>query len=100
MSMDFVIYFAMLLPAAIMILAGLIVGSIRQENTMKSHHFATDFNIRRYTGSVMALFTVCGLLFSLSGIIIMKLSIVAGYVLFAAVTVVFAIVYSSILKRG
>lgn len=97
--MDFVIYFAMLLPAAIMILAGLIVSNIRQENTMKSHHFASNFNIKRYTGNITALFSLCGILFSLSGIIIMNSSIVGGYILFAVVTVVFAIVFSRILKN-
>lgn len=99
-GMDFIIYFAMLLPAAIMILAGLMISSVRQDNIMTNHHFATNFNIKKYTGKVMKLFTVCGLMFSLSGVIIINVSIPGGFILLTVTVVVFAIVFSKMLKKG
>lgn len=99
-SMDIIIYFAMLLPAAIMILAGLMISSVRQDNIMTNHHFATNFNINGYAKKVMKLFTVCGLLFSLSGIVIINLSIPGGFILLAVTVAVFAIVFAKLLKNG
>ena len=90
----------MLLPAAVMILAGLMISSVRQDNIMTRHHFATNFNISGYSGKVMKLFTVCGLLFSLSGIVIINLSIPGGFILLAVTVAVFAIVFAKLLKNG
>ena len=67
---------------------------------MTSHHFAADFNIKRKSRKVMALFTVCGLIFSLCGLIIMRYNILAGFVLLAATVAVFVILFSNILKKG
>ena len=98
--MELMIYVALLLPAAIMILAGLLVNSARQDDIMTSHHFAADFNIKRSSRRVMSLFTVCGLIFSFCGLIIMRYNILAGFLLLAATVVVFIVLFSTILKKG
>lgn len=98
--MDFLIYIALLLPAVIMIFAGLLVSSAGQDSIMINHHFADDFNIKKYSRKVMTLFTLCGFVFSLCGLIIIKYDMLAGFILLAATVAVFFILFSVIVKKG
>ena len=98
--MEFLIYFAMLLPTALMILAGLMISTAKRDTTITSHHFATNFNIKKYTGKVMLLFTLSGIMFSVGGLIMIKLSIPAGLILLIVTLIVFIIRFVKLQKKG
>lgn len=98
--MDALIYFSMLLPAALMILAGLVISTAKRDTTITSHHFATNFNIKKYTGKLMTLFTLTGIMFSLGGLIMIKSSISAGLILLVATLIVFIILFVKLQKKG
>ena len=98
--MEFLIYFAMLLPTALMILAGLMIRTAKRDTTITSHHFATNFNIKKYTGKVMLLFTLSGIMFSVGGLIMIKLSIPAGLILLIVTLIVFIIRFVKLQKKG
>lgn len=97
--MDALIYFSLLLPAALMILAGLIISTSKRDSTITSHHFATNFNIKKYSSKIMKLFTLSGIMFSVSGLVIIKLSIAAGLVLLIATLIVFIIFFIKLQKK-
>ncbi len=79
--MEVLIYIALLLPAVLMIIAGVLISTMRKDNTMTNHHFARNFNIKKYSKKIITLFTIFGIMFSVCGLIIYKVSIVIGFVL-------------------
>lgn len=98
--MDALIYIAMLIPAVLMILAGLMISTVKRDTTITSHHFAQNFNIKKYTAKLMTLFTLSGIMFSVGGLIMIKLSIAAGLTLLIATLIVFIILFIKLQKKG
>lgn len=98
--MDALIYIAMMLPAALMILAGLMISTAKRDTTITSHHFAPNFNIKKYTSKVILLFTLSGIMFSVSGLIMIKAKIVPGLILLIATLIVFIILFAKLQKKG
>ena len=50
--MNALVYAALCLPALLMILAGVLITSVKKDSTMVSHHFAKNYNIRKYSKKV------------------------------------------------
>ncbi len=97
--MDILIYIAMLLPAILMIIAGVMIAVLKRDNTLSNHHFAKNFNIKKYTSKVIKLFTICGIFFSLGGIIMIKLNIAAGLAILIITLIIFIISFVKIKKK-
>ena len=70
--MNILLYILMFIPAVIMIIIGYAITEARKDSTMTSHHFAGNFNIKKYAKKVMTLFTFTGIIFSLGGILIIS----------------------------
>ncbi len=97
--MDTLIYIALMLPAALMILAGLMIGTAKRDTTITSHHFAQNFNIKKYTSKVLLLFTLSGIMFSLSGLVMIKAKLVPGIILLIITLIVFFILFARLHKK-
>lgn len=96
--MEAIIYIAMLLPAILMVLAGLMISASRTDSIIKSHHFAKNFNIKKYTAKLMTLFTLSGIMFSVGGLVMIKISIIAGVILLAVTLTIFLIAFICLQK--
>lgn len=98
--MKALIYIALCLPALLMILAGVLISTVKRDSTMTSHHFARNFNIKKYTKKVIVLFTVTGVVFSLGGLLIVNEMLAAGLALLFAMLLIFIFVFASIQKKN
>lgn len=98
--MDTWIYIAMCAPAVLMIIAGIALGTERKNSTIKQHHFAKNFNIKKYAKKIVALFTCTGLAFSVGGILIVSSRTLPGIAVVLVALIVFLISYTSIQKKA
>jgi len=94
------IYIAMCVPAVLMIIAGIALGTERKNSTIKQHHFARKFNIKSYAKKIVTLFTFTGLAFSVGGILIVSSKTIPGIAIVAVAFIIFLISYSSIQKKN
>ncbi len=93
------IYIAMCVPAVLMIIAGIALGTERINSTIKQHHFARKFNIRSYATKIVTLFTFTGLAFSVGGILIVSSKTIPGIAIVVIAFIIFLISYRAIQKK-
>ena len=98
--MDILLTFALFIPAALMILAGVLLSLAKKDSTMSRHHFAGNFNIKGYSRRIIALFTVTGLLFTTGGLLMVNEHLVAGLVLLFVSLIVFLICFIRLQKKS
>ena len=98
--MDALVYVAICLPALLMILAGVLISSVKKDNTMSSHHFARKFNIKEYSKKVIRLFTITGIVFSLGGLLIVKDLLELGLIVLFAMLIIFIFAFASIHRKS
>lgn len=98
--MKALVYIALCLPALLMILAGVLISTVKRDSTMTNHHFARNFNIKNYSKKVIVLFTVTGIVFSLGGLMIVKELLAAGLAVLFVMLLVFVFVFASIQKKN
>lgn len=97
--MDFYIYFLLCIPAVLMTVAGIIISTSRRDSTMVNHHHARNFNIKKYSKSIIPLFVITGILFSVGGILIVSNLIFVGIPLMLITLIVFIVKFASIHKN-
>lgn len=97
--MNSVLYILMCLPAVIMIILGIALSKAKKDSVIKKHHFAGNFNIRKYTKKVILLFSFTGILFSTGGILLISGKTGAGIACMLISFVVFLISFIAIQKK-
>ena len=98
--MNALVYAALCLPALLMILAGVLITSVKKDSTMVSHHFAKNYNIRKYSKKVMRLFTITGIIFSVGGVLIVNKMLAAGLIVLFVTLLVFLILFATIQRKS
>ena len=98
--MDVLVYVALCLPALLMVIAGLLISSVKKDSTMTSHHFAKSYNIKEFSKKVIKLFTVTGIVFSLGGLFIVIEKLVFGLIILFVALLVFVVKFASIYKNS
>ena len=98
--MDVLIYVALCLPAVLMILAGLLIVSVKKDSTMSAHHFTRNYNITSFSKKIIKLFTLTGIVFSAGGFMIYKELFTAGIVLLFVMLLIFAFSFASIYRKS
>ncbi len=97
--MNIFLYVLMCIPAVIMIIIGYALTEAKKDSTMTSHHFARNFNIRKYSKKVMLLFVFTGILFSVGGMLLVGERIGAGIAIMLISLIVFLISFTVIQKK-
>lgn len=97
--MNILLYILMFIPAVIMIIIGYAITEARKDSTMTSHHFAGNFNIKKYAKKVMTLFTFTGIIFSLGGILIISEKTAFGIAIMLISLVVFLVSFIVIQRK-
>ncbi len=97
--MNILIYIIMCFPAVLMSVIGFAICSEKKDATMTSHHFARNFNIRKYDKRVKMLFVFTGILFSVGGIILVNGKIFAGIAVTLAALIIFIFSFIIIQKN-
>lgn len=98
--MEILLTFALFIPAALMILAGVLLSLAKKDSTMSRHHFAGNFNIKGYSRRIITLFTITGLLFTTGGLLMVNEHLVAGLVLLFVSLIVFLICFIRLQKKS
>ena len=97
--MKILLYVLLCLPAVIMPAIGYILSDAKKNSTMIHHHFASNFNIRKYQKKVMRLFTAAGLAFPVGGIMILNGKTGAGIAVMLITLIVFLTLFVIIQKK-
>lgn len=97
--MDVLIYALMCIPAVLMTVAGIAISNSKKASTMVSHHHAGNFNIKKYSKSIIPLFVITGILFSLGGVLIVSNLIWVGIALMLIALIIFIVRFISIHKN-
>ena len=97
--MKILLYVLMCIPAVLMPVIGVALSRAKKDSTIKSHHFASNFNIRKYEKKVIRLFTVTGIAFSVGGILIMGGNTGGGIAVMLITFVVFITAFIIIQKK-
>ena len=98
--MNVLVYVALCLPAILMVVAGLLISSVKKDSTMTSHHFAKRYNIKDFSKRVIKLFTVTGIVFSLGGLLIVLDKLVFGLIILFVALLVFFIRFASVYRNS
>ena len=98
--MEVWVYIVMCLPAILMTIVGIALGSERRHSTITQHHFAKKFNIKNYAKSVMKLFIIAGIAFSAGGMIIVSGFIIPGIIIILLTLVIFLVKFASIHREN
>lgn len=98
--MDALIYVALCLPAVLMIVAALLIVSVKKDSTMSSHHFTRKYDISSFSKKIIKLFTITGIVFSAGGFLIFKELFVAGIVVLFVMLLIFIFSFASIYRKS
>ncbi len=98
--MDALIYAALCLPAVLMILAGLLIVSVKKDSTMSAHHFTRKYDIKSFSKKIIKLFTITGIVFSVGGFLIFKELFAVGIAVLFVMLLVFVFSFASIYRKS
>lgn len=91
-------YALVCMPTLLMLLSGLLISTIRRDSAMVHHHHTRNFNINRHTKKTIIVFTVTGLLFSLTGVLLLNALLIPGIIILFINLIGFIISFSMLNK--
>ena len=98
--MDALIYVALCLPAVLMIIAALLLVSVKKDSTMSAHHFTRSYNIKSFAKKIIRLFTITGIVFSAGGFLLFKELFIAGIAVLFVMLLIFVFSLASIYRNN
>ena len=78
--MKIMLYALVCMPTLLMFVSGLLISTVRRDSAMVHHHHASNFNINSHTKKTITIFTVTGLMFSLSGALLLNALLIPGII--------------------
>lgn len=96
--MKFMLYALVCMPTLLMFLSGLLISTVKRDSAMVHHHHASNFNINSHTKKTIIVFTVTGLMFSLSGAMLLNGLLIPGIIIMCINLVGFIISFSMLNK--
>ena len=96
--MKIMLYALVCMPTLLMLVSGLLISTVRRDSAMVNHHHASNFNINSHTRKTITIFAVTGILFSVSGALLLNGLLAPGIIIMCLDLVGFIIAYSLINK--
>lgn len=96
--MKTMLYALVCMPTLLMFVSGLLISTVRRDSAMANHHHANNFNINSHTKKTIAIFTVTGIMFSLSGALLLNGFLIPGIIIMFIDLIGFIISFSMINK--
>ena len=96
--MKIMLYALVCMPTLLMLLSGLLISTVRRDSAMVNHHHARNFNINSHSKKTITIFTITGILFSVSGALLLNRFLIPGIIIMCVDIIGFIIAYSVINK--